>query len=71
MEMNRPTTTLTTLCREALASLRTGAQRAEALSPTAIAHLTERGLVAEHTDGLVEATRSAAGYCSDPSTFEA
>jgi hypothetical protein len=61
---------LTSACRDALASLRTGPRAKGSIPRRVVSALSRRGLVAEYTAGQIQATARAAGYCADPSTFD-
>lgn len=62
-------TNLTSLCREALKRLMFGSITVRSLRTEAARVLRERGLIAEHTDGLYELTPCGRGV--DWSSFEA
>ena len=71
MEAGKTTMQLTIRCRKALGQMAHGHSiRAESVSPDVREALESRGLVAEHTEGLLRATSRAAGYTHAPETFE-
>jgi len=58
-------------CRAALAAMAFNRSVVADSVPASVRkELESRGLVAEHTDGLLALTSRANGYAHDPSTFE-
>lgn len=65
-------TPVTAACRRVLSRLHNGNTLGEREIPwTARKKLLERRLIAEVFERRYQATPRAAGYCADPSTFEA
>lgn len=66
------TTDITTRTQSTLARMAHGhSVRVESVDADVAQLLRERRLITEHTEGLLQPTSRAAGYCADPSTFEA